>query len=381
MPSPGHNPSHNQRLVRQLRTIANIRRLYALLLIISVPVLSVSIPCIRAAEPAAGQPISPADYLIRLQSLDKLLANCQAATTPANCSSSPVGPDLQLRLPTGNRPIHLAWIRSLLDQAAGVAPKPAAPKPLANPSLRQAISEDEKPLPIAQQLDQARQRLAEDRRLLENASVQPASGNPSASSSSQPRAALTTILAGKDYKALIAKPTLRQRLLETLSNWIERILGKLAAAGARSRWIGITAEVAFILALCLALAWFLIRLERQGRIAAASGFAPASGAASARDWQLWLEDAHQAAARLAWRDAIHLLYWASISRLESSGLWPADRARTPREYLALLAPENHQRPTLDTLTRTFERTWYAGHPATQSDFQQAEQLAAQLGAR
>ena len=373
------------RLDRQLRTAAHIRRLYALVLILSATVLSAIVPGARAAEPPAGQAITPADYLTRLQSLDKLLANCQAAINPANCSSSPVGPDIQLHLPTGDRPIHLAWLRNLLDQAAGINPKPAAPKPLANPSLRQAVSEDEKPIPIAQQLDQARQRLAEDRSFIENlsanSSAQLASGNLPASSSGHSRSTLTAILAGKDYKALVAKPTLRQRLLETLSNWIERILGKLAAAGARSKWIGITAEVAFILALCLALAWFLIRLERQGRIAATTGFTPASGAASARDWQLWLEDARRAAARLDWRDAIHLLYWASISRLESSGLWPADRARTPREYLALLAPESQQHPTLDTLTRTFERTWYAGRPATQSDFQQAEQLAAQLGAR
>ena len=359
-------PAHTAQL-RRLRTLALL-------------VLSTAIPFARAAEPEGAQ-ATPTEYLSRIQSLDRLLANCQAAITPANCPSSQVGPDLQLHLSTGDRPIHFAWLRSLLDQAAGLTPKPAAPKPLANSSLRSAVPEDEKPVPIAEQLDQARQRLAEDRRLLENVSGQPISGQPSAASSAHPRAALTAILAGKDYKALIAKATLRQRLLETLENWVERILSKLAAAGARAKWIGITAEVAFILALCLALAWFLIRLERQGRIAAASGFAPAAGAASARDWQLWLEDARQAAARLAWRDAIHLLYWASISRLESSGLWPADRARTPREYLTLLAPESQQHPSLNALTRTFERTWYAGHPATQSDFQQAEQLAAQLGAQ
>jgi hypothetical protein len=364
------------RLIRPHLQTAQLRRLCALALL----VFSAATPAARAAQPEASL-ATPAEYLTRLQSLDKLLANCQAAITPANCPSSQVGPDLQLHLSTGDRPIHFAWLRNLLDQAAGATPKPATPKPLANPSLHRALSEDEKPVPIAQQLDQARQRLAEDRRLLENVSGQQVSGNPPAASSTHPRAALTAILAGKDYKALIAKPTLRQRLLETLESWVERVLGKLAAAGARAKWIGITAEVAFILALCLALAWFLIRLERQGRIAAASGFAPASGAASARDWQLWLEDARQAAARLAWRDAIHLLYWASISRLESSGLWPADRARTPREYLTLLAPESQQHPTLNALTRTFERTWYAGHPATQSDFQQAEQLAARLGAQ
>jgi len=130
----------------------------------------------------------------------------------------------------------------------------------------------------------------------------------------------------------------------------------------------------------VALVWLLIRLERQGRLGAASIHpGPGSAAASARDWQLWLEDARKAAAMGAWRDAIHYLYWASISRLESGGLWPADRARTPREYLALLSKESAQRPGLTTLTRSFERTWYGGRPAAEADFRQAEQVAASLG--
>src|ERR1035441_9342535 len=67
---------------------------------------------------------------------------------------------------------------------------------------------------------------------------------------------------------------------------------------------------------------------------------PAVGAASARDWQLWLADARRAAAAGQWREAIHFVYWAAISRLESKRLWPADRARTPREYLSLVAAED-----------------------------------------
>jgi hypothetical protein len=130
------------------------------------------------------------------------------------------------------------------------------------------------------------------------------------------------------------------------------------------------------------LVWLLIRLQRQGRLGAA-GFRPeaGSGAASTRDWQLWLRDAEEAAGQGAWRDAIHFLYWASISRLESSGLWPADRARTPREYLTLLSAKSAQRAGLAALTRSFERTWYAGRPAAEADFHQAEQVAAQFGAQ
>ena len=102
---------------------------------------------------------------------------------------------------------------------------------------------------------------------------------------------------------------------------------------------------------------------------------PAAGAASARDWQLWLEDARRAAAAGLWREAIHFVYWASISRLESRRLWPADRARTPREYLALVAPEDPRKAGLARLTGSFELTWYGGRAAGERDYRQAEELA------
>ena len=79
-----------------------------------------------------------------------------------------------------------------------------------------------------------------------------------------------------------------------------------------------------------------------------------------------------------WREAIHFVYWAAISRLESKRLWPADRARTPREYLALVAPDDSRRDNLAALTRSFERTWYGGRPAGEGDYRAAEALAAAL---
>jgi hypothetical protein len=106
--------------------------------------------------------------------------------------------------------------------------------------------------------------------------------------------------------------------------------------------------------------------------------APAPGAASARDWQLWLKDARNCASGGQWREAVHFVYWAAISRLESKRLWPADRARTPREYLALVAAEDPRRAGLATLTGSFERTWYGGRAAAESDYLKAEELASGL---
>jgi len=43
-----------------------------------------------------------------------------------------------------------------------------------------------------------------------------------------------------------------------------------------------------------------------------------------------------------------------------------------------VAPEDPRRPGLATLTGSFERTWYGGRAAAESDYRKAEQLAAAL---
>ena len=70
------------------------------------------------------------------------------------------------------------------------------------------------------------------------------------------------------------------------SRSIFRFFHAISEAGKGKRWISLLAEISFIVVLLLALAWFLIRLERQGRITG-STLAPGLSAASARDWQLF----------------------------------------------------------------------------------------------
>ena len=342
------------------------------------------------ADPSPAQVItvSSVDYRARLHALDEVIAACRAAMTSANCQSSRVGPDLQVALPGDTRQVHFAWLRSLLDQAAAgkesseteiqvekVKKQAAAPDKNTTP-VQSAEPRDYIPPTLQQRLEDAHKRLADEEHETERDNHQKA---PQQTASPQ-HATLAAILAARDYHPALAGRSIKQRVLEKIGNWINKFIGSLVRAGAKSKWIGITAEIAFVALLCVALVWFLIRLEKQGRFTPES-LGPGAGAASARDWQLWLQDAHAAASRSAWRDAIHLLYWASISRLESSGLWPADRARTPREYLALIGRENPQHAGLNALTRSFERTWYAARPASEADFQLAEQLASQLAER
>ena len=251
-----------------------------------------------------------------------------------------------------------------------------------------AQAEDEVQAPtIDQQLEAAQTRLAQDMKqadqLAGNSTGQVV--NPAANVATNPPASarhtLEQILAAKEYQTAVARQTLWAQIREKIFNWLDKAFAALIDAGSKSKWIGYAAEIGFVILVCVALVWFLIRIERSGRLGLSLlRPGPGAGAASARDWQLWLEDARKAAAAGAWRDAIHLLYWASISRLESSGLWPADRARTPREYLALLSPENAQRPDLAAISRSFELTWYGGRAAAEADFLNAQRLAARLGA-
>ena len=157
------------------------------------------------------------------------------------------------------------------------------------------------------------------------------------------------------------------------------MFSKLAEFGSRSPWIAFALRGLLLAVICLGLVWALVRIERRSRIRLVPETPAISGAPSAREWQLWLQDAQSMAAQGLWREAIHYLYWAAIARLESRRLWPADRARTPREYLRLLPAADPRRANLTTLTRSFERTWYGGREAGASDFKAALKQAAELG--
>jgi hypothetical protein len=76
-----------------------------------------------------------------------------------------------------------------------------------------------------------------------------------------------------------------------------------------------------------------------------------------------------------------MLYWAAISRLESRGLWPVDRARTPREYLDLIAATDPRRDDLTSLTRGFERIWYGYRFAAEPEYRTARLLLDKLASR
>jgi hypothetical protein len=313
--------------------------------------------------------VSMEDYRRHLETLSSLIDTCAKDRNLKSCDPSLIGPDDRVPIVNGfrteKRLVRYGWLRVLFakaedpDEPAAKLPKPG--------HVQEAVQDHST---TSQLLKDAKQRLDDD---LAQSHALVAAVPPYA----QERAVMQQVLAGPEFRDL--QPTVRDSVLEKFGNWLNRFFESAANLKARSAWVGRALVWGFILAVCVALVWSLLRLERRWRVRLTPDHdRPAPGAASVRDWQLWLEDARNAAASGLWREAIHFLYWAAISRLESRRLWPADRARTPREYLALVAPEDPRKPGLSQLTSTFERFWYGGRAAGEGDYKQAEDLASSL---
>lgn len=334
-----------------------------------------SIAPLACAQPAApvnagSAAANLATYRDHLQALEALVVNCRKLRTPEACNPSQVGADDSVPWPAGGaiaqRAIQYDWLRQLLQHAAAKG----GPTPASGLNLDVRGSQTP-PVSVDELLNQAQQRLEGDLR-------QAGGSSPQAQPYSAERQSLGAILARREYRGT-AQISAKERLQEWLENLIERILEKLIGIGARAPWLGYLLEGLLVAALATALIWALIRLEQRARVRFTPEVERAGAAPSAREWQLWLKDAQAMAAQMRWREAIHFLYWASISRLESMRLWPADNARTPREYLRLLARTDPRLSNLTALTRSFERTWYGGREAHSADFQAALEIAAALG--
>ena len=326
------------------------------------------------APPAArARDVSIDDYRRHLSELIVLVNDCVRQRNLDACDPMRVGPDDRIPLSdTANAPrrlVRYGWLRVLLSAAS----EPDGPK------AKPASNQDQPPVdpelvplpPPGKLLDTARMRLAADLAATESKSS-------SATDHTAERKAMQQVLARKEFSDL-NQPEAGPSLGEQLNSWLNHLFANADNWRARAQWIGQVLVWGFIAAVCIGLAWYLIQSERRRRIRLVPELhAPAPGAPSARGWQHWLDDAHTAAAAGRFREAVHFVYWAAISRLESRRLWPAERARTPREYLALLAPEDVRQTDLAALTGSFERIWYGGRAAAEPDYRYAEQLATAL---
>ena len=209
-----------------------------------------------------------------------------------------------------------------------------------------------------------------------DADLADAQSPPGPADFSQARARADAILSTREFDTTSA-PSLRERILAWIFAWIDRLFSHVAAFGARSPWIAPLLEwLLGTVACALLLVWVFRNLRRQRRRLALE--AARQIEQTEERVSNWLRDAEANAARGAFRDAVHCLYWASIATLEGRRLWQSDRARTPREYLRLLDPASPVSPILRRQTRSFETIWYGLRSAGPSDYDVALDLHRQL---
>ena len=325
------------------------------------------------------------EYRQHLNQLEGVAADCQTqrkakGTPPANddaCDPARVGPDDRVSgaVPGDTQPreVRFDWLRAVLAHAGNKA----APAQIGGVLARAPRKQGPQPGVDAQLADALARLRADEQQAAGSAQAGPGYATE--------RQALTGILAQKAYKG-VTEVSAASRFREWLYAQLDRFLASLVRFGARSPWIVWTLRALLLAGICVGLVWAFVRLERGTRVKLIpDDFAPDQGAPPAREWQLWLKDARTMATKAQWRDAIHFVYWAAIARLESTAgsrrPWPADRTRTPREYLGLMPGADSRKPALTALTRSFERTWYGGREAASGDFQSAMEQASSLGVK
>ncbi|MGB8537762.1 MAG: DUF4129 domain-containing protein [Acidobacteriaceae bacterium] len=196
---------------------------------------------------------------------------------------------------------------------------------------------------------------------------------------SEIRRKLDRILESGDYPPPEA-PSRLERTWSGFVRWLLNSIVKAMPSGSSPSAIYLL-ELTVIAIPCGLLIWWFIRRLQMQRLGLSGESAPHASAPSAQGWQEWLEQGQTLGREGRWREAIHHVYWAAISCLESRRLWPADRARTPREYLGLLSGNPETRAELSSLTRSFEHTWYGGQPASEKDFAEARGILERIAAR
>lgn len=323
-----------------------------------------------APAPGRWRDVSLDDYRKHLGDLIPLVEACAKGRDQKSCDPMLVGPDDRISVGAERRLVRYGWLRVLFSKAEEPDQQAAGNANTQKETAGLAAAQGLRPT-TTELLRAAEIRLTGD---LAQASSPIEPREPQ----TQVRDQMNQVLAGRDFRGL-QQISPRDTVMEKLNGWLNHLLESVTRLRARAAWIGRVLVWTFIVAVCLVLVVLLLQLERRWRVRLVpESKEPALDAPSARNWQFWLEDARRAAAAGLWREAIHFVYWAAISRLESRRLWPADRARTPREYLALVAAEDPRRAGLAALTGSFERVWYGGRDAVEGDYRRAEELATSL---
>jgi hypothetical protein len=185
------------------------------------------------------------------------------------------------------------------------------------------------------------------------------------------RRAATEILARDEFQP--PPVTWWDRVKMKLEEWLGRLFLGVNRVTTRSPWVGKLLEWLLFMGAAAGLLVWLLRTVRRQRLRVAVGEAAQATTAWARETEEWQRQAQQEAARGAWREAIHALYWAAIVHLERQRAWRHNPARTPREYVRLLKPGSGEQKELRGLTAALERTWYGQREARAEEYGAAQE--------
>jgi len=291
--------------------------------------------------------------------------------------------------PTLSIPDYVAWLDRLLSAISSPAEDRSAPGSILVPEIPPAwrveapgrsfdvsnawLLRDVR-APGTRPDGAARDRVLGRLRFLRSEAVSFQQPAPDASAS---RVLMNGILDRREFRD-VHGPTwldrLRQRVLQFVLDLIERLFGSSAIPTVSSLLVYALIGIAVIV---LAV-WIVGSIRRS---ASAESAVPDESLVSEKDSSVWLSEAHAAAARGDWREAVRLVYWCAVSFLEAGGAWRPDRARTPREYLRLLPPSSEERPGLVALTHTFELVWYGAREADPRRFEEALGYLERIGCR
>jgi nucleotide-binding universal stress UspA family protein len=287
-------------------------------------------------------------YRAHMVALREVIVSCRH--TPSECVPARVGPDdrvfAQEEKPAFD--VHWSWLWETILKAKD-----------AKLENRDALL-SEADARLVDQLHEA------------GVDVSPASISPPEISLRQARRNADAILAGSEFRHISGNGFWEQ-LSAKLLNWLGRIFGGVSNLGQHAPWLGAVIMYGFILlAFSGLLVWVFRLLDRQ-RVAVRLHRSAAINVThqSAKNWAALAE---KAAAEEDWREAVHAMYWATVSELESRRLWRQADVRTPREYLRLVPHTAPQYQPLRSLTMLLERIWYGLGSAAKSDYHQARMV-------
>ena len=329
-----------------LRRMVSLHRALLLGVLVSVCAGGFAQPQVQASEETASvRAADGAEYRAHVERLQALVAACESDA--AACDAKLVGDDE--RVQGSGFETRWGWLREAVASAHNAG------------------------LPGREKLlQEAASRLTEDAAQASGAGAQAGDGFARA------RAGADRILARPEFRT-VTEASYLERQMAAIAEWLDRVFSGVSRFGKRSPWVVPTIEWGAIgLAAVGVLIWVWQTMQRQ-RLAIR-----VESSAAAEVWRKeadnWAELARVEAEREDWREAVHCLYWATTVMMEGRKLWRTNRARTPREYLALLEPGSAMQQALRGLTQIFERIWYGLRPAGESDYERARVLFERLRA-